>query len=192
MALSLSKGGNLSLAKVAAGLTNLHVGLGWEARSTDGSDFDLDAAAFALQPSGKVRSNDDFAYYGQMEILSGAVRLSGDNRTGAGEGDDESILVNLGAIPAAIEQIAVCVTIHEGDARRQNFGMVRKAYVRLVDAAADRELARYDLSEDASLESAMIFAELYRHNGDWKFRAVGQGFVGGLGPLARSFGVDIS
>ena len=191
MPISLSKGGNISLAKEAPGLSKIVSGLGWDARVTDGAELDLDAVAFLLNADSKVRSGDDFAFYGQKEVGGGCLVLSGDNRSGAGDGDDESIQIDLARIPADVQRIAICVTIHEADARRQNFGMVRRAYARLVDAGSDKEIARFDLSEDASLDTAMIFAEIYRNNADWKFKAVGQGFAGGLPALARSFGVDV-
>ncbi|MFS0735853.1 TerD family protein [Sphingomonas sp. 1P06PA] len=191
MSISIAKGGNISLSKEEPGLTRIVIGLGWDTRVTSGADFDLDASAFLLTAEGKVRSDADFIFYNQMKSADGSVEHSGDNRTGAGEGDDESIKVDLASVPAGLQKIAVAVTIHDGEARGQNFGMVSNAFIRVVNAANDREIARYDLSEDASVETAMIFGEVYRHNGDWKFRAVGQGFKGGLGPLARSFGVDV-
>lgn len=191
MAISLSKGGNISLSKEAPGLTQIMVGLGWDARSTDGQDFDLDASAFLLAATGKVRSDADFIFYNQPRTADGSVAHGGDNRTGVGDGDDESINVDLGKIPADVQRIAVCVTIHEAEARRQNFGMVQNAFVRVVNAATNAEVARYDLSEDASTETAMIFAEVYRHNNEWKFKAIGQGYRGGLGALASGFGVNV-
>jgi tellurium resistance protein TerD len=191
MAISLQKGGNVNLSKEAPGLTKLLVGLGWDARSTDGAPFDLDGAVFMLNAQGKVRSDADFIFYNNLRSVDGSVVHSGDNRTGAGEGDDESINIDLSKVPADVDKLAVCVTIHEAEMRRQNFGMVQKAYVRCVNAADNREIARFDLSEDSSTESAMIFGEVYRAGGDWKFRAIGQGFNGGLGPLAKNFGVNV-
>lgn len=191
MAISLGKGQNVSLSKEAPGLTKVLVGLGWDARATDGQDFDLDASAFLQGASGKVRSDADFIFYNQPKSSDGSVEHTGDNKTGAGDGDDESLKVDLAGVPADVQKISFCVTIHEAEGRRQNFGMVHNAYVRLVNAADGKEVARYDLSEDASIETAMIFAELYRHNGEWKFKAIGQGFAGGLGPLARNFGVNV-
>lgn len=191
MAISLGKGQNVSLSKEAPGLTKVLVGLGWDARATDGQDFDLDASAFLQGASGKVRSDADFIFYNQPKSSDGSVEHTGDNKTGAGDGDDESLKVDLAGVPADVQKIAFCVTIHEAEGRRQNFGMVHNAYVRLLNAADGKEVARYDLSEDASIETAMIFAELYRHNGEWKFKAIGQGFAGGLGPLARNFGVNV-
>ncbi|MBT9554986.1 MAG: TerD family protein [Myxococcales bacterium] len=191
MAISLGKGQNVSLSKEAPGLTKVLVGLGWDARATDGQDFDLDASAFLQGASGKVRSDADFIFYNQAKSSDGSIEHTGDNKTGAGDGDDESLKVDLAGVPADVQKIAFCVTIHEAEGRRQNFGMVHNAYVRLLNAADGKEVARYDLSEDASIETAMIFAELYRHSGEWKFKAIGQGFAGGLGPLARNFGVNV-
>ena len=189
MALSLSKGGNLSLTKEAPGMTKVLVGLGWDARSTDGQDFDLDASAFLLKADGKVRADSDFIFYNQLKSVDGSVEHTGDNRTGEGDGDDEAIKVDLSKVPADIDRIAFTVTIHEADARRQNFGQVRNAFIRIVNQDNNSEVARYDLAEDASTETAMIFAELYRNGAEWKFRAVGQGFAGGLKPLAESYGL---
>ena len=189
MALSLSKGGNLSLTKEAPGMTKVLVGLGWDARSTDGQDFDLDASAFLLKADGKVRADSDFIFYNQLKSTDGSVEHTGDNRTGEGDGDDEAIKIDLSKVPADVDKIAITVTIHEADARRQNFGQVRNAFIRLVNQDNNNEVVRYDLAEDASTETAMIFAELNRNGSEWKFRAVGQGFNGGLKPLAESFGL---
>lgn len=189
MALSLSKGGNLSLTKEAPGMTKVLVGLGWDARSTDGQDFDLDASAFLLKADGKVRADSDFIFYNQLKSTDGSVEHTGDNRTGEGDGDDEAIKIDLSKVPADVDKIAITVTIHEADGRRQNFGQVRNAFIRLVNQDNNNEVVRYDLAEDASTETAMIFAELYRNGAEWKFRAVGQGFNGGLKPLAESFGL---
>jgi tellurium resistance protein TerD len=191
MAISLQKGGNVNLSKEAPGLTNLIVGLGWDARSTDGAPFDLDGAAFLLNSQGKVRSDADFVFYNNLKSPDGAVVHSGDNRTGAGEGDDETISIDLTKVAPDVDKIAICVTIHDAEARKQNFGQVSKAYVRCVNANGNTEIARYDLSEDSSTEAAMIFGEVYRAGSDWKFRAIGQGFKGGLGPLAKNYGVSI-
>jgi tellurium resistance protein TerD len=196
MAVSLSKGGKVSLAKVAAdagisgGLTKIMVGLGWDVNRYDGgADFDLDAAAFMLAGTGKVRSSDDFIFYNQK--VGPGVEHMGDNRTGEGEGDDEVINVDLNAIPADIERISFTVTIDQADTRNQNFGMVENSYIRVVDAASGTELIRYDLGEDFSVETAVVVADLYRHNGEWKFNAIGSGFSGGLAALCANFGVDI-
>lgn len=191
MAVSLSKGGNVNLSKEAPNLNKIIVGLGWAERSTDGAAFDLDANAFLLNVDGKVRSDGDFCFYNNKIVANGAVEHAGDNKTGAGEGDDETLNVELSKVPVDVDRIVFSVTIHEGEQRRQNFGQVRNAYIRIINADGNVEIARYDLSEDASTETAMIFGELYRNAGDWKFRAVGQGFAGGLAPLAKSFGVNV-
>jgi len=191
VAVSLSKGANVSLSKEAPGLQSVKVGLGWDQRVTDGSAFDLDASVFLLAETGKVRSDADFVFFNNLKAADGAVEHHGDNLTGQGEGDDEVVSVHLSRIPADVTKISFAVTIHEPEARNQNFGMVSNAFIRVVNADGGAELARYDLSEDASTETAMVFGELYRHGGEWKFRAVGQGFNGGLGPLARSYGVNV-
>jgi len=192
MSITLEKGGNVSLSKEEPGLKNILIGLGWDARATDGADFDLDASAFLLGESGKVRNDTDFIFYNQLRSADGSVEHTGDNLTGEGEGDDESIKVDLGRVPAEIQKLAIAVTIHDADARRQNFGMVQNAFIRIVNGDSNREVARFDLAEDYSTETALIFGEVYRHGADWKFRAVGQGFQGGLAPLARNFGVNAS
>ena len=189
MALSLSKGGNLSLTKEAPGMTKVLVGLGWDARATDGQDFDLDASAFLLKADGKVRADSDFIFYNQLKSVDGSVEHTGDNRTGEGDGDDEAIKVDLSKVPADIDRIAFTVTIHEAEARNQNFGQVRNAFIRIVNQDTNSEVARYDLAEDASTETAMIFAELYRNGAEWKFRAVGQGYAGGLKKVAEGYGL---
>lgn len=191
MAISLNKGGRLSLSKEAPGLTRVLIGLGWDARATDGADFDLDASAFLLGASGKARSDADFIFYNQLKSPCGSVEHTGDNLTGAGEGDDEVIKVDLGKVPAEVEKIAFTVTIHDADARRQNFGQVGNAYIRVVNADNNTEITRYDLAEDASTETAMIFGELYRHSGEWRFTAVGQGYNGGLAAMCKQYGINI-
>lgn len=191
MPVNLSKGGNVNLSKEAPGLARIVVGLGWDARATDGSAFDLDACVFLLNGAGKVLSDAGFIFYNNKLSSCGAVEHAGDNKTGAGAGDDETVKIDLGRVAPGIEKATFCVTIHEADIRKQNFGMVSNAYIRVVNAANGTEIARYDLSEDASVDAAMIFGELYRHNGEWKFKAVGQGFKGGLGPLAANYGVSV-
>ncbi len=191
MAISLQKGGNVSLSKEAPGLKSLIVGLGWDPRATDGKEFDLDGSAFLLNASGKVRSDADFVFYNNLKSADGSIVHSGDNRSGEGDGDDEKVTINLAGVPADVEKLSFCVTIHDGQQRGQNFGMVGKAYIRCVDADTNKEIARYDLSEDGSTETAMIFGEVYRHGSEWKFKAIGQGFAGGLGPLATSFGISV-
>jgi tellurium resistance protein TerD len=190
MAISLSKGGNVSLSKEDPNLKRIQVGLGWDVRATDGADFDLDASLFMLGANGKVRSDSDFIFYNQLKSADGSVEHTGDNRTGAGEGDDEMIKVDLSRVPTEIQRLAVCVTIHEAETRKQNFGMVSNAFIRIVNSDSNKEIARYDLTEEASTNTAMIFGEVYRYNQEWKFKAVGQGYAGGLGPLARNFGVN--
>lgn len=191
MSVSLSKGGNVSLSKSAPGLTELIVGLGWDARSTDGSEFDLDGSAFLLTSTGKVRSDSDFIFYNNLISIDRSVEHTGDNRTGEGDGDDESIIVHLNKLPTNIDKIAITVTIHDAESRKQSFGQVSNAFIRCVNSTDGKEIARFDLTEDMSTETAMIFGEIYRHNGEWKFRAVGQGFKGGLAALARNYGINI-
>ena len=189
MAISLQKGGNVNLSKEAPSLKKLVIGLGWDPRATDGAAFDLDGSAFLLKADGKARSDADFIFYNNLKSTDGSVTHLGDNTSGTGEGDDEKLTIDLAMVPADIEKITVGVTIHDAEARKQNFGMVGKAYIRCLDANGDKELARYDLSEDSSTETAMIFGEIYRAGAEWKFKAIGQGFAGGLAPLARSFGI---
>lgn len=190
MALSLQKGANLSLSKTDPSLSRLLIGLGWDPRATDGTEFDLDASAFLLSSSGKVRSDADFIFYNQLKSADGSIEHAGDNRTGAGDGDDELLKVDLSRVPADIDKVVFTVTIHEADARKQNFGQVGGAFIRIVNEVTGAEVVRYDLAEDASTETAMIFAELYRNNGEWKFRAIGQGYAGGLKAVANSFGMN--
>ncbi|WP_374707563.1 TerD family protein [uncultured Deefgea sp.] len=189
MAISLNKGGNVSLSKNSPDLKNILVGLGWDARASDGLDFDLDATAFLLGENGKVRGDGDFIFYNQLVSTCGSVEHTGDNRTGAGEGDDEALKINLAKVPDSIKRIAICVTIHDAEARKQNFGQVRDAFMRIINLENNVEIVRFDLSEDYSTETAMIFGEIYSHNGEWKFKAVGQGFAGGLSPLCAQFGI---
>jgi len=191
MSISLAKGANVSLSKEEPGLTKILIGLGWDTRSTDGADFDLDASAFLLGTTDKVRSDADFIFYNQLRSVDGAVEHTGDNRTGEGDGDDEALTVTLANVSPDVQKIAIAVTIHDAEARRQNFGMVQNAFMRVVNDVSGREIARYDLSEDYSVETALIFGEVYRHGGEWKFRAVGQGYQGGLGPLAKNYGVNV-
>jgi tellurium resistance protein TerD len=191
MAITLQKGGNVNLSKEAPGLSKMMVGLGWDVRATDGAAFDLDGVVFMVNQSAKVRSDNDFIFYNNLKSSDGSVTHSGDNRTGAGDGDDETVTIDLTRVPADVDRIVVAVTIHDADARRQNFGMIGKAFIRCVNAANNGEIARYDLSEDSSTETAMVFGEVYRNGADWKFRAIGQGFAGGLAPLARNYGVNV-
>ena len=191
MAVSLSKGGNISLDKAAPGIKNVLIGLGWDERSTDGTEFDLDASVFMIKADGKVRGDNDFIFYNQLKSPCGSVEHTGDNRTGAGEGDDESVKVDLSLVPSDIDKIVVTVTIHNAEANNLNFGQVSNAFIRVVNEANNQEVCRYDLSEDYSIETAMVFGELYRHGSEWKFRAVGQGYQGGLHAMAMTYGVNI-
>ena len=191
MAISLSKGGNVNLSKESPGLNKIVVGLGWDSRATDGAAFDLDASAFLVKADGKVRTDNDFCFYNNKLVSEGAVQHMGDNTTGVGDGDDETVKVELSKVSADLDKVVFAVTIYEADIRKQNFGQVNHAYIRVVNDETGQEIARYDLSEDASIETAMIFGEIYRVGSDWKFKAVGQGFAGGLGALAASFGVNV-
>jgi tellurium resistance protein TerD len=191
---SLIKGGNVSLTKQAgtAGLSAVTVGLGWDVRSTDGAGFDLDASAIGVDANGKVLSDQHFVFFGNLTSPDGSIEHTGDNLTGEGDGDDEAIKVNLVSIPAGIDKIVFPVSIYEADKRGQSFGQVRNAFIRVVNQANGDELARYDLSEDAATETAMVFGEVYRNGSDWKFRAVGQGYSTGLAGIATDFGVNIA
>ena len=191
MAVSLAKGGNVSLTKQAPGMTAVLVGLGWDARTTTGTDFDLDASALMLNSAGKVLSDKHFIFFNNLTSPDGSVEHTGDNLTGEGEGDDETIKVNLAAVPADVEKIVFPVSIYDAQARQQGFGQVRNAFIRIVDQNGGAEIARYDLSEDASTETAMVFGELYRNGPEWKFRAVGQGYSSGLAGIAQDFGVTL-
>lgn len=185
------QGGNVSLSKAAPNLTQVLIGLGWDARSTTGADFDLDASALLCQ-SGRVLGDEWFIFYNNLTSPDGSVEHTGDNLTGEGDGDDESLLVNLPAVPANVDKIIFPVSIHDAEVRGQTFGQVSNAFIRVVNQADGQELARYDLTEDASTETAMIFGELYRYGGEWKFRAVGQGYASGLRGIALDFGVNVS
>lgn len=191
MAVVLSKGQKTSLSKEAPGLTRCIVGLGWDPRATDGAAFDLDASAFLLKADGKVRSPGDFVFYNQLKSADGSVEHTGDNLTGGGDGDDEQIKVDLSKVPADIQRIIFTVTIHEADQRRQNFGQVANAFIRIINADGGKEILRYDLGEDYSTETAMVFGALYRHNNEWKFDAVGQGYAGGLAAMCKQYGIDV-
>ncbi len=191
MAISLNKGGNVSLSKSEPGLTKILIGLGWDARATDGNDFDLDASAFMLGSGNKIRRDDDFIFYNNLKSACGSVEHTGDNRTGSGDGDDEALKMSLNLVPADVQTVAITVTIHDAEGRKQNFGQVKNAFIRIVNDETEKEIARYDLSEDYSTETAMIFGEIYRHNDDWKFRAVGQGYAGGLAAMCSQYGIDV-
>ena len=191
MAISLTKGQNVSLSKTDPSLKNVLVGLGWDARSTDGQDFDLDASVFMATENGKVPSDRHFIFYNQLVSLCGGVEHTGDNLTGDGDGDDESVIVRLDKVESNIKSLFITVTIHDAEARRQNFGQVSNAFVRIVNNDTSDEIVRFDLSEDYSTETAMVFGEIYRHNGEWKFRAIGQGYTGGLYSLCQQCGVNV-
>lgn len=191
MAVSLSKGGNVSLSKEAPGLTEVVVGLGWDPRVTDGTEFDLDASVFVVGENGKVLDDSSFIFYNNKKSVDGSIEHMGDNRSGAGEGDDEQVTVKLTGLSASAKKLVFAVTIHSAQERQQNFGQVSNAFIRVVNKADGKELTRYDLTEDASTETAMIFGELYRAGEEFKFKAIGQGFTGGLKPLAEAHGVSI-
>jgi tellurium resistance protein TerD len=191
MGVTLAKGGNVSLSKAAPNLTQVQIGLGWRARSTTGADFDLDASAL-LCANGRVMGDEYFVFYNNLKSPEGSVEHTGDDLTGGSGGDDETILVDLTKVPAAVDKVVFPVSIYDADARMQTFGQVSEAYIRVLNQADGAELARYDLTEDASTETAMIFGELYRYGGEWKFRAVGQGYASGLRGIALDFGVNVS
>lgn len=194
MSVSLSKGGRLSLSKEAPGLSKIQIGLGWDARVTDGAQYDLDASVFLLNSSGKVRSDSDFIFYNNLKGVNGAVEHMGDNLTGAGEGDDEVVKIDLKKLESDapdVEKLAFVVTIHDAEKRKQNFGQINNAFIRILNQDDNKEIVRYDLSEDYSMETAMIFGEVYFKTGEWRFTAVGQGYAGGLAAVCKSYGVNI-
>jgi len=191
MGVSLSKGGNVSLTKEAPGMTKAVIGLGWDSNSFTGSEFDLDAQAIMVGANGKVPNDGFFVFFNQLKSPEGSVEHTGDNRTGEGDGDDEVINVDLAAVPAEIEKVVFTVAIYDADTRKQSFGQVRNGFIRVVNGEGGTEVARYDLTEDASTETAMVFGELYRNGADWKFRAVGQGYADGLRGIATDFGVSV-
>ena len=193
MAINLQKGQKVDLTKGNPSLTKIMVGLGWDVNRYDGgADFDLDASAFLLGANGKVISDSDFVFYGNLKHNSGSVEHMGDNLTGEGEGDDEQIVVDLSKVPANVEKIAFTVTMYEAEQRRQNFGQVSNSYIRILDETTNQEIIHYDLGEDFSIETAVVVGELYRHNGEWKFNAIGSGFQGGLAALCRNYGVNVA
>ena len=191
MAISLNKGGNLSLSKTDPTLVRILIGLGWDQRATDGASFDLDASAFLLTASGRVRGDHDFIFYNQLKSQDGSVEHTGDNRSGQGDGDNESLVVDLSKVSPEIEKVAVTVTIHDAQSRGQNFGQIANAFIRVVNQDSGIEIVRFDLAEDYSTETAMVFGEVYRHNGEWKFRAVGQGYAGGLAAMCQQYGIQV-
>lgn len=191
MAISLKKGQKIDLTKTNPGLSKILVGLGWDTNKYDGgADFDLDASVFLVDATGKATSDSDFIFYNNPTHPSGSVQYMGDNRTGEGDGDDEQVNIDLSLVPANIDRIAFTVTIYDYETRKQNFGQVSNAFIRIVDVANNVELMRYDLSEDFSIETALVIAELYRNNGEWKFQAIGSGFQGGLAALCANYGLN--
>ncbi len=192
MPVNLSKGQKVSITKGNPGLSKVVVGLGWDVNQFDtGGDFDLDAAAFLLNDTGKVSKSEDFVFFGNLRHSSGSVQHMGDNLTGAGDGDDEQIKVNLSMVPPEINKIAFTATIYEAEQRRQNFGQVNNAFIRIYNEDNGEELLRYDLGEDFSIETAVVFGELYKNNGEWKFNAIGSGYQGGLAALCANYGVEV-
>ncbi|WP_141280845.1 TerD family protein [Pseudonocardia hydrocarbonoxydans] len=191
MSVSLAKGGNVSLSKEAPGLTNVIVGVGWDVRATTGADFDLDVSAIMLGENGKVLSDAHFVFFNNLTAPDGTVEHTGDNLTGEGDGDDEQLKVDLAGMSPQVDKIVFPVSIYDADNRRQSFGQVANAFIRIVNAAGEAEITRFDLTEDASTETAMLFGELYRRGSEWKFRAIGQGYASGLAGIARDFGVNV-
>jgi tellurium resistance protein TerD len=191
MAINLQKGQNVSLSKEAPGMNEIHAGLGWDTQQFAGADFDLDVVLFLTGANGKAISDSHMVFYNNLTSPDGSVVHSGDNRTGEGDGDDEVVDLNLGGVDAGVQKIVFAVTIHDGAARKQNFGQVQNAFIRLVDKSNGQEMIRYDLSEDFSVETALIVSELYRKDGEWKFKAIGQGFADGLVGLCRFYGLNV-
>ena len=192
MSISLVKGQKVDLTKGNSGLRKVAFGLGWDTNRYDGnSDFDLDVSAFLTDDTGKVTSEKDFVFYGQPQHPSGALIYSGDNRTGEGDGDDETMIVDLNKIPSNITKISFSATIYDADERLQNFGMVDNSYIRAYDVDTNEELFKYELNEDFSLETGIIAGELYRKDNEWRFNAVGSGYENGLAAIGRTFGLDI-
>lgn len=193
MPINLSKGQKVDLTKGNPGLKNIMIGLGWDVNAFDsGADYDLDASAFMVAGNGKCPTEKEFIFYGNLEHSSGSVKHMGDNRTGDGEGDDEQIQVDLSAIPENVSKVAFTVTIYEAEQRHQNFGQISNAFIRIVNEVTGEEIVRYDLSEDFSIETAIVVGELYRHNGEWKFNAIGSGFQGGLAALCGHYGIEVA
>lgn len=192
MPVSLQKGQKVSITKGNPGLTNVVIGLGWDVNQYDtGGDFDLDACAFLLADNGRVTRSEDFIFFGNLTHPSGCIQHLGDNKTGVGEGDDENIRVDLTRVPENITKIAFTVTIYEPEQRRQNFGQINNAFIRIYNEQTGEELLRYDLGEDFSIETAAVFGEMYKNNGEWKFNAIGSGFQGGLAALCANYGVEV-
>ncbi|MGP7815972.1 TerD family protein [Niallia sp. 01092] len=192
MSINLSKGQRIDLTKTNPGLKRAIIGLGWDTNRYDGgADFDLDASAFLANENGKVVNDVDFVFYNNLQHPSGGVEHTGDNRTGVGDGDDEQIIIDFSKIPAHVHKVGIAVTIHDASLRSQNFGQVSNAFVRVVNEETNNEILRYDLGEDFSVETAVVICELYKHNGDWKFNAIGSGFSGGLAALCRNYGLEV-
>lgn len=193
MAINLTKGQKVDLTKGNPGLKKLMVGLGWDVNAFDsGADFDLDAAAFMLGDNGRCPTEKEFIFYGNLTHPSESIKHMGDNLTGEGEGDDEQIFVDLTKIPANVSKVAFTVTIYEAESRGQNFGQVSNSFIRIVDESTGQELIHYDLGEDFSIETAVVVGELYKHNGEWKFNAIGSGFQGGLAALCGHYGIEVA
>ncbi len=192
MSITLSKGQRIDLTKTNPGLTKVIIGLGWDTNKySGGHDFDLDASAFLTDANNRVQQDSDFIFYNNLKSENNAVVHTGDNRTGEGDGDDEQIIIDFSAMPARVQRIGITVTIHDAHARSQNFGQVSNAFVRVLDAETDREILRFDLGEDFSVETAVVICELYKHGQDWKFSAIGSGFEGGLAALCRNYGLEV-
>lgn len=192
MSISLSKGQKIDLSKASPGLTKVIIGLGWDTNKySGGHDFDLDASAFLVGENGKVTNDLDFIFYNNLQGGNGSVIHTGDNRTGEGEGDDEQIKVDFSKVPKRVHKIAITVTIHDAIQRKQNFGQVSNAFVRVINEENNQEVLRYDLAEDFSVETAIVVCEIYRHGGEWRFSAVGSGFEGGLAALCRNYGLQV-
>lgn len=192
MTINLSKGQRIDLTKTNPGLKRAIIGLGWDTNKYSGGyEFDLDASAFLVGANGKVNNDKDFIFYNNLQGVNGSVIHTGDNRTGEGEGDDEQLIIDFAKVPDNIQTIAITVTIHDAQQRAQNFGQVSNAFVRLVNEETNEEVLRYDLAEEFSIETAIVACELYRHNGEWKFNAVGSGFQGGLAALCTNYGLEV-
>ncbi|MBD7937692.1 MULTISPECIES: TerD family protein [Cytobacillus] len=192
MAIQLSKGQRIDLTKTNPGLKRAVIGLGWDTNKYSGGEaFDLDASAFLADHQNRCQQDQDFVFYNQLEHPSAAVIHTGDNRTGEGDGDDEQLIVEFSKIPSTVDHIGIAVTIHDAEIRKQNFGQVSNAFVRLVNEETNEELLRYDLGEDFSIETAVVVCELYRHNNEWKFNAIGSGFSGGLAALCKNYGLEV-
>ena len=193
MPINLTKGQKVDLTKGNPGLKNIMIGLGWDVNAFDsGANFDLDASVFMVGENGKCPTDQEFIFYGNLKHKSGSVEHMGDNLTGEGDGDDEQIKIDLSKIPENIARVAFTVTIYDAENRRQNFGQVSNAYIRIVDTITNQEIIRYDLGEDFSIETAVVVGEIHRINGEWKFNAIGSGFQGGLAALCGHYGIEVA